>query len=128
MFMGAGHAHPALGPAGAKAWPANAAIIRRVMAGTEYGYLAAPAVGTAIPAEFVEMAAALALAEFPALEADTHALAVPVWRRLQAAGRVLQLDGRPLRDAEANQRQLATALLPRFLSETLPLWRRLGAV
>lgn len=105
MLLWAGHLHPCLPAAEtAPAQALNRALWRAVAAGRDYAWVAAPAIGSALPAGRTAMLAAHALDGDPALRGEA----------LLAAVRTL--------DGEAADAQALAA----FERELLPAWRRLG--
>ncbi|MDR2261222.1 MAG: class I SAM-dependent methyltransferase [Azoarcus sp.] len=110
MLLWAGYLHPA-SPA-ADAAPAralNRALWRRTAAGREheYGWIAAPAIGSGLPATRGAMLAAHALRQNPALQGKA------LFEAVAASPRGEETDA---------------AALTAFERETLPAWRRLGAL
>ncbi|MDR2451684.1 MAG: class I SAM-dependent methyltransferase [Candidatus Accumulibacter sp.] len=104
MLLWAGYLHPAL--PGADAAPAralNRALWRASAAGREYGWVAAPAIGSGLPADRNDMLAA--------------AYALPL-RESGIEDRGSALDGG----------KIDAATLAVFERETLPAWRRLGVL
>ncbi|KAF7599851.1 MAG: SAM-dependent methyltransferase [Candidatus Dactylopiibacterium carminicum] len=107
ILLWAGHLHPCLpGPDAAPAQALNRALWRAAAEGRDYGWVAAPAIGSALPASRAAMLAAHALDSDPALRGAA----------LLAAVRVLDAE---ITDANA---------LAAFESDTWPAWQRLGAV
>lgn len=107
MLLWAGHLHPWLAAAdAAPAQALNRALGRAVAAGRDYGWVAAPAIGSGLPAGRTAMLAAHALGGDPALRGEA----------LRAAVRAL--------DAAAADAQALAA----FERDTLPAWRRLGVL
>jgi hypothetical protein len=106
MLLWAGHIHP-VSPAAdaASAQALNRALWLMSAAGSEYGWVAAPGIGSGLPAGRAAMRAAHALQQNPALR------------------------GKALFDATtAGIGKTDPAALAAFERETLPAWRRLGVL
>jgi SAM-dependent methyltransferase len=103
MLLWAGYLHPV--PPGADAAPAQALnrALWRAAAGREYGWIAAPVIGSGLPADRLAMLSA-------------HAL------RLQRSG----IEDRE--SAAPDGGKIDAPALAAFERETLPAWRRLGAL
>jgi len=102
LLVSGGFAHPmlALAPTGEarRACAAlNAEIARLTATGTPLPYLAAPAIGSAIAADPIEIMALAGMAPDAADDAET--LAVRIAAQLSAQGRSVQKDGKPVTDA-----------------------------
>ncbi|MDR1063895.1 MAG: class I SAM-dependent methyltransferase [Azoarcus sp.] len=107
MLLWAGYLHPV--PPVADAAPAqalNRVLWRACAAGREYGWVAAPAIGSGLPADRATMLAAHALQQNPALRGKAL---------IDAVG---ALDGG----------KTGAAALVGFEREILPVWRRLGVL
>jgi hypothetical protein len=103
----------------------NAAVARRAMLGDGYGYLAAPAIGTALSTGTVEMACYDVLAAQDVRDAET--LGAAVWQRLRRRGTRLKRDGEALQTERDNQRE-AVAQAGQVLETKVPLWKHLGVL
>lgn len=107
MLLWAGHLHPCLpATAAAPAQALNRALWRAAAAGHDYGWLAAPALGSGLPAARPAMLAAHALDLDPSLRGEA----------LLAAVRALDPEA-----ADAGH-------LAAFERESLPAWQRLGVL
>lgn len=128
LMMGAGHIHPMLpdpvaGQATARAL--NQWIARANGNGADMPRLAAPAVGSMIPADLLETLVVGQLLDGAA--ADTASLAQRVVAQLKHAGRSLQRDGQPLekpKEIDEHARKLVTDVL----TGRGPLLRALGVL
>jgi SAM-dependent methyltransferase len=87
-------------------------------------YLAAPAVGSGVRVEFVDL---LGLGLAGDDKPDRQAAARRSWEMMSAAGASLNKDGEPLTDQAAHEAEMVR-LLEVFEREKLPLYRRLGVV
>jgi SAM-dependent methyltransferase len=125
LLISAGHvapkANPLIRPATAAAL--NRFILAEVMNGRQLSYLAAPALGSAIEVNFVDMVAASLLVETPGLSKDAFVSAG--WQRLLSLGRRLTKDGVVL-STEADSMQELAAVFSRFQQGRTALWRELG--
>jgi SAM-dependent methyltransferase len=107
MLLWAGYLHPVLPETdAASARALNRALCRACSAGREYGWVAAPVIGSGLPANRLALLAAHVLQQNPALRGESLSAAVGAL----GGGRI---------DAAA---------LAAFERETLPAWRRLGAL
>jgi SAM-dependent methyltransferase len=99
---------------------ANAAVARLASDGAPYRHLAAPAIGSAVPASDSEM---IMLDGFLSQPAGGD---LGLGKQLQRLGRKLLKDGKPL-EGEAEKVEISrTEQL--FVDRTLPGWRRLGVI
>lgn len=99
---------------------ANAGVARLTAQGAPYRHLAAPALGSAIPASDSD------LMLLDALLSEGSAAVEGLAERLRRVGRKLAKDGQPL-DSEAEQAEFAR-LAQLFTSKTLPRWKELGVI
>lgn len=99
---------------------ANAEVARLTAEGAPYRHLAAPALGSAIPASDSD----LMLLDTILSEASGGAAGLS--ERLRRLGRKLAKDGQPL-DGDAEQTEFAR-LEQVFTSKTLPRWKELGVI
>ena len=114
----AGYVHPLLPGAVAveTCQGFNRIICERVLAGAHYGHLAAPSLGSGVPASFIEMAAVRVLLDHPELRGAI--LCKTVDALLRKVGWT----------ALDNPQSSLQAQLSRFESHTLPFWQQLGVV
>lgn len=103
----------------------NRAVAARIRVGEALGYLAAPVVGTGLPAAFADLVGVLALAENP--EATVAQAAKLGWSIMEQTGQRLLKDGQPLQ-SEADNMPALERELTAFFTEKLPVWRQLGVV
>ena len=103
----------------------NAAVAAAAAAGTTYPHLAAAAIGSGVPVGELEL---LLLDAWLSSERSTgqEELAHGVAQRLGALGRQLQFRGSTV--AGGDLQSHIARLVPMFVDQTLPHWRRLGAV
>lgn len=102
----------------------NTAVARAVCEGAPYGHLAAPAIGSGLPASDIDCI--LIDSHLAAPDAGEAALAAGLQHRLKVLGRSLQQDDHRLEGAAAEQR--LDELARDFLSSELPRWQRLDAL
>jgi len=103
----------------------NAFIARAASEGAPYSYIALPALGSAVAASDIDLMLIDCWLESLG-KADAKALAKGVSGRLAKLGRKLQHNGKRIEGAEAQRRLIAEA--GRFIDESLPRWRQLGAL
>jgi hypothetical protein len=112
------------GPDESLAPSCNAALAHLGAVGAPYRHLAAPRIGSAVPASDTELLMLEAhLADAPAFEQNGAEI---LRRRMERLGRKLARDGKPL-PAEEESAQLQR-VADTFLSHTLPSWRLLGVI
>ena len=99
-------------------WRLNNAIFDLALAGDTHRYLAAPILGSAIGASYLERIASLVLCEDH--DTDDVTAAGRMLDRLEEEGRLLLRDGQPM------NRKDVEVLLHEFRETGLPHWRRLG--
>lgn len=127
-----GQIHPAASPAGpvdeaarAVARRFNAAVCAKTRRGGTMGFLAAPGIGSGIPAGVMEQVVLTAMLESPA--AGVEALAAAVLPHLEALGRPILRAGQPIADP-ADARDELAARLRRHRDRRVPVWRALGVL
>lgn len=126
LLAHAGLAHPMLSAAGdgRRAHAFNRAISEAVMRGEDYGWLAAPAIGSAIRVDPWQMALANALLTSPALRWD--ALLQAVATRLETL-RTMSRRGQALAPSLPSAATLPGALRD-AMRNVVPSWRALGVI
>ncbi len=103
----------------------NFAVARAAAGGRAYHFLAAAALGSGI--EVAELDLLLLDTWLTAgRSADQAALAQGVAQRLRSLGRQLRFRGGPVTDEELDSH--VAQLVPRFLDQVVPQWRRLGVI
>lgn len=102
----------------------NAAVVRAVCQGAPYLHLAAPTLGSALPASDIDCMLIDGHLADPG--ADTAGLAEGLRQRLQKLGRSLTQEGKKLEGPAAEQHM--AELAARFLESDLSRWRRLGVL
>jgi len=124
LMLSSAHIHPTLPRAvGSAAARFNRAVAEEIVAGTDYGVLAAPVIGTGLATGFVEACSIPALCDNPAISAE--ALRDIVWGNMARAGRRLIKDGKQVESAAENLAGL-TEPVQRIIDARVPLWRKLG--
>lgn len=103
----------------------NCVIAEKMGQGRTYSFLAAPVVGSGVPATNIELLLLAGILAAPTLEVD--ALADDLIARMEAIGLSWVDEGKTITDpAEGRSRARRDADL--FLTEKLPLWRQLGVL
>lgn len=126
FMIGTGQAHPLLPAADARAARRlNAVVARRALAGADYAFLAAGKLGTALPANLLQMAAVQETMASAAAALNLEALAQKCLTAMTRLGRSLLKEGKPISDPAAALAEVKNQLGP-FLADSLPLWRKLG--
>lgn len=111
-------------PADQAATQSNAAVARLAGVGGPYRHLAAPNLGSAVPATDSEL---LLLEGYVSARAEFEkAPDAYLKSRLDRIGRKLAKDGKPLPANE--EAELIRSLAATFTGQTLPVWRKLGVV
>jgi SAM-dependent methyltransferase len=129
MLVHGGAAHPVLrdlqGPGieGARAF--NRMVAGRIRDNENLGFLAAPALGTGIPATYTDLVGVLALAERP--DSGPAEAAALGWSIMEQTGQRLVKDGKTLQSREEAMPELE-AQLGSFFEQKLPIWRRFGVI
>lgn len=129
MLIAAAQVHPAAAAwssdQGAAARAFNRVVADRVSRGADLAYLAAPRLGTGLPAGSLDMLVykAISNGHTPTVEA----VADPVWRDLQALGARMRREGVIL-DSEADNRAELHAQLHPLITTKVPLWQQLGVL
>jgi hypothetical protein len=90
-----------------------------------YGFLATPVLGSATPAGFTEVIAALLLADNPKM--GEEAFAEAAWRLLEQHRRRLVKNGVTVDGKEASVEELK-AVHAAFMAGKSALWKRLGVL
>ncbi len=129
MLVGATLAHPVLpevkGKSAAAAKTFNRIVAQRVVNGADFSFLAAPKIGTGIPAGFTDMASLFAVAQN--VKPGVDELLAAVWQMMAQTGRRLIHEGKTLQTQEETlpvlRRDVET-----FVNKKLPLWRKLGII
>jgi SAM-dependent methyltransferase len=126
LLIAAGGVHPLVpgGGAGAGGQGFNRLLLQRVTPQGAPTYLAAPAIGAGVRAEFVEL---VGLSVARDKGADRQAVARRSWEIVNQSGGRLTKDGQPLADQAAHEAEMVR-LLEAFEAEKLPIYRRLGVV
>jgi len=126
LLIGSGQAHPMI--PGADARPArrlNALIARRVMNGGDYTFLAAARLGSALGANMLHMAALQEVMASGSASPSAEALAPKIWAAMRRVGRSILKEGQPVKDDAEGIAEVGNQIRP-FLTDTLPVWRKLG--
>jgi hypothetical protein len=103
----------------------NAHIFELTKVADTHRFLAAPALGSAIPAGFVERVIAPLVLENPSVA--PIAIARLVFDQLKTAGQAFHRNGSPLTGTDENIKEVA-GLVAQFCANVLPQWQRLGVV
>lgn len=129
MLVGGSLVHPAQDMGKREFTPAtafNQAVARKVLAGGDYAFLSAPAVGSAVPASFMDMCLVLALAGRSG-KPKLPEVVDGVWRLLEQSGRRLVKENVTLQGREESLPEIernATA----FLEGKHAFWKALGVL
>ncbi|MBY8824495.1 class I SAM-dependent methyltransferase [Sphingomonas colocasiae] len=102
----------------------NSVIARTVCEGAPYTHFAVPALGSALSVSDIDCMLFDTWAGAP--KADAAKLGKGLAERLAKVGRKLQQNGQPIDGAAAQER--IDAMSATFLEQSLPRWRKLGAV
>jgi len=124
LLIAAGAIHPLAKGAGEGGQGFNRFLLQGVTPRDAPVYLAAPAIGAGVRAEFVELIGLSAAAD---KGVDRKAAARRSWDVMSACGARLTKDGRTLADQAAHEAEMAR-LLEAFEIEKLPIYRRLGVI
>jgi SAM-dependent methyltransferase len=126
LLASGGYAHPAAAAASpAFAQALNVEIARRMDAGQPLTWLVAPGIGTAMPADVIDIALAGEVLAGRLGSAET--LIERAMAMLAATGRAVLRDGQAVTDP-AQARVVVGEVTAAFLEKRLPLYRRLGAL
>ncbi|WP_051341594.1 class I SAM-dependent methyltransferase [Azospirillum halopraeferens] len=129
VLVQGGQIHPLARPADERARAVarrfNGAVCEATRGGRDPGFLAAPAIGSGLPAGPLEQAVYRALLLRGAGCDDDAALADAVLPELERAGRPLLRDGRPIADP-AERREELRARLAVHRARRRPVWHALG--
>lgn len=129
MLVGGGQAHPVQDKGRRDFAPAqalNQVVARKLLLGSDYGFLSAPAVGTAVPAAFMDMCLVLALGGRTG-KPKAPELVDALWRILEQYGRRLIKDGQTLHSREESLPEIESHVAS-FLEGKYALWKALGVV
>jgi SAM-dependent methyltransferase len=102
----------------------NKVLSYKISQGRAYGFLAAPAAGSGLPASNVEM---LMLDSFLSGNDNIDALAKQLGARMKALGINWLSEGKPVAENDAIEARTQLECTA-FLDEKLPLWRQLGVL
>ncbi len=128
MLLGSGQAVavPAVGSSGTTARAFNrAALSQAAEEGLTKSALAAPFSASGLHIGLFELLAYGALAAGAA--AELEGLVDGAWKHLSLRGDTLRKDGKPIESAEENKAVLRQELAA-VLTDTVPIWRRLGVI
>jgi hypothetical protein len=100
-------------------------IARRMDAGQPLTWLAAPAIGTAMPADVIDIA--LAGEALAGRLGSAEALVERAMAMLASTGRAVLRDGQPVTDP-VQARVVVGEVTAAFLERRLPMYRRLGVL
>jgi hypothetical protein len=126
FLIGSGQVNPLIPGADARAArKLNAVIARRALQGADYTFLAAAKLGSALNANMLQLAAVHEAMASGSAQPNVDALAPKLWAALRRVGRSLVKDGKPITDDAAGVAEVANQIRS-FVTETLPVWRRLG--
>lgn len=126
LLIGAGAIHPLVSGTGAGAGGQgfNRFLLQRVTPESAPTFLAAPAIGAGVRAEFIDLVG-LSVAHEKAV--DRQAVARRSWEMMGPSRAHLVKDGEPLTSQAAHEAEMVTRL-EAFETEKLPIYRRLGVV
>ena len=102
----------------------NRFLLQRVTPESAPTFLAAPAIGAGVRAEFIDL---VGLSVAHEKSVDRQAVARRSWEMMGPSGAHLVKDGEPLTSQAAHEAEMVTRL-EAFETEKLPIYRRLGVV
>ncbi len=129
MLVHAGYVHPGIGDyqerTGEAARRVNRTIMERFRVGEAFGFLAAPAIGSAVPVGFSNLLVLTAWTANP--KAPHDVLCRDCLALLRSNNQRLVQDGTPIVDDEPTLAALGPTV-ETVLRDLLPLWKKLGAI
>lgn len=129
MLIGLGHVQPCLQPSRVGAASVSSAALNQIIMSESarqqrYNYLAAPETGSAIAVTQISQLFLLAVTQGVK---EPRLLAQSAWQALRQQGNKMLRDGKPL-ESELDNLKILTELASAFVSDELPVLRRLGVV
>jgi len=126
FLVSSGQAHPLVSSADPRAARRlNAVLARRTLNGADYSYIAAAHLGSALSVNLLQMLAVQEAMASGSAHPVADVIAPKVWAGLRRLGRSLVKDGKPIRDDAAGVEEVKQQI-GGFISDTLPVWKRLG--
>lgn len=127
LLISGGYAHPMVsdgkGVSGDAARRLNRVIAERMKQGELLNYVAAPAIGSALPVSMPELVALSGLMNNPKITLSE--LVDHGWAIMSRTGQRMLKDGKTLPDEDSNRTEL-TRLIAKALSDRKPIWQLLG--